>query len=90
MDCIFKITSAVKKIGIVVLLAELAVIAYMSLYDIIISIREVINQLHQKYTFLVQKSLSAPLKGFVKAFLLYITDSPHFYNARNTDKKHPF
>ena len=26
MDCIFKITSAVKKIGIVVLLAELAVI----------------------------------------------------------------
>ena len=87
MDCIFKITSAVKKIGFVVLLAELAVIAYMSLKDIIISIREVINQLHQKYTFLVQKSLSAPLKGFVKAFLLYITDSPHFYNARNTDKK---
>ena len=43
--------------------------------------------MHQKYTFLVQKSLSAPLKGFVKAFLLYITDSPHFYNARNTDKK---
>jgi hypothetical protein len=31
MDCIFKITSAVKKIGFVVLLAELAVIAYMSL-----------------------------------------------------------
>ena len=31
MDCIFKITSAVKKIAMVVLLAELAVIAYMSL-----------------------------------------------------------
>ena len=31
MDCIFKITSAVKKIGFVVLLAELAVIAFMSL-----------------------------------------------------------
>ena len=31
MDCIFKITPAVKKIGMVVLLAELAVIAYMSL-----------------------------------------------------------
>ena len=31
MDCIFKFTSAVKKIGFVVLLAELAVIAYMSL-----------------------------------------------------------
>ena len=31
MDCIFKITSAVKKVGFVVLLAELAVIAYMSL-----------------------------------------------------------
>ena len=31
MDCIFKITSAVKKVGFVILLAELAVIAYMSL-----------------------------------------------------------
>lgn len=30
MDCIFKITSAVKKVGFVILLAELAVIAYMS------------------------------------------------------------
>ena len=29
MDCIFKITNAVKKIGFVILLAELAVIAYM-------------------------------------------------------------
>ena len=31
MDCIFKITDAVKKIGFVILLAELAVIAYMNL-----------------------------------------------------------
>lgn len=31
MDCIFKITSAIKKIGFVILLAELAVIAYMSI-----------------------------------------------------------
>lgn len=31
MDCIFKITSAVKKVGFVILLAELAVIAYMNL-----------------------------------------------------------
>lgn len=31
MDCIFKITSAIKKVGFVILLAELAVIAYMSL-----------------------------------------------------------
>lgn len=30
MDCIFKITDAVKKIGFVILLAELAVIAYMN------------------------------------------------------------
>ena len=30
MDCIFKITSAVKKVGFVILLAELAFIAYMS------------------------------------------------------------
>ncbi len=30
MDCIFKITSAVKKVGFVILLAELAVIAYMN------------------------------------------------------------
>lgn len=30
MDCIFKITNAVKKIGFVILLAELAVIAYMN------------------------------------------------------------
>ena len=31
MNCIFKITSAVKKVGFVILLAELACIAYMSL-----------------------------------------------------------
>lgn len=31
MDCIFKITSAVKKVGFVILLAELAFIADMSL-----------------------------------------------------------
>ena len=31
MDCIFKITSAIKKVGFVILLAELAVIAYMSI-----------------------------------------------------------
>ncbi len=31
MDCIFKITSAIKKVGFVILLAELAAIAYMSL-----------------------------------------------------------
>ena len=31
MDCIFKITDAVKKIGFVILLAELAVITYMNL-----------------------------------------------------------
>ena len=30
MDCILKITDAVKKIGFVILLAELAVIAYMN------------------------------------------------------------
>lgn len=30
MDCIFYITDAVKKIGFVILLAELAVIAYMN------------------------------------------------------------
>lgn len=30
MDCIFKITDAVKKIGFVILPAELAVIAYMN------------------------------------------------------------
>ena len=30
MDCIFKITNEVKKIGFVILLAELAVIAYMN------------------------------------------------------------
>lgn len=30
MDCIFRITAAVKKIGFVILLAELAVIAYMN------------------------------------------------------------
>lgn len=47
--------------------------------------------MYQKYTFLVQKSLSAPLKGFVKAFLLYITDSPRFYEVRKTSKKkYPF
>ena len=31
MNCIFKITELVKKIGFVILVAELAVIAYMSL-----------------------------------------------------------
>jgi len=31
MDCIFKITAAIKKVGFVILLAELAVIAYISL-----------------------------------------------------------
>ena len=46
--------------------------------------------MHQETTFLAQKSLSAPLKGFVKAFLLYITDSPRFYEARKTNKKYPF
>lgn len=30
MDCIFKITELVKKIGFVILTAELAVIAYMN------------------------------------------------------------
>lgn len=30
MDCIFRITDAVKKVGFVILLAELAVIAYMT------------------------------------------------------------
>ncbi len=30
MDCIFRITSIVKKIGFVILLAELAVIAFMN------------------------------------------------------------
>ena len=30
MDCIFKITELVKKIGLVILIAELAVIAYMN------------------------------------------------------------
>ena len=29
MDCIYKITSAIKKVGFVILLAEIAVIAYM-------------------------------------------------------------
>lgn len=31
MDCIFRITAAVKKIGFVILIAELAVIAYMNM-----------------------------------------------------------
>lgn len=31
MDCIFRITSVMKKVGFVILLAELAVIAYMGL-----------------------------------------------------------
>lgn len=31
MDCIFRITDMVKKIGFVILLAELAVIAYMNI-----------------------------------------------------------
>ncbi len=30
MDCIFRITSAIKKVGFVILLAELAVIAYIN------------------------------------------------------------
>ena len=30
MDCIFRITEVVKKVGFAILLAELAVIAYMS------------------------------------------------------------
>ncbi len=30
MDCIYRITDLVKKVGFVVLLAELAVIAYMN------------------------------------------------------------
>ncbi len=30
MDCIFRITEMVKKVGFVVLVAELAVIAYMN------------------------------------------------------------
>lgn len=30
MDCMFKITALVKKVGFVILLAELAVIAYMN------------------------------------------------------------
>lgn len=30
MDCIFRITEVVKKVGFVILLAELAVIAYMN------------------------------------------------------------
>lgn len=30
MNCIFKITESVKKIGFVILVAELAVIAYMN------------------------------------------------------------
>ncbi len=30
MDCIFRITSIVKKLGFVILLAELAVIAFMN------------------------------------------------------------
>lgn len=30
MDCIFRITAAVKKIGFAILIAELAVIAYMN------------------------------------------------------------
>lgn len=29
MDCIFRITSVMKKVGFVILLAELAIIAYM-------------------------------------------------------------
>lgn len=31
MDCIYRITSIVKKVGFVVLLGELAVIAYMNI-----------------------------------------------------------
>lgn len=31
MDCIFRITAAVKKIGFVILIAEMAVIAYMNM-----------------------------------------------------------
>ena len=31
MDCIYRITDLVKKVGFVVLLAELAVIAYMNI-----------------------------------------------------------
>lgn len=30
MDCIFRITEVVKKVGFIILLAELAVIAYMN------------------------------------------------------------
>ncbi len=30
MDCVFRITEMVKKIGFVIILAELAVIAYMN------------------------------------------------------------
>lgn len=31
MNCIFRITAAIKKIGFVILIAELAVIAYMNM-----------------------------------------------------------
>lgn len=31
MDCIFKVTKLVKKVGSVILVAELAVIAYMNI-----------------------------------------------------------
>lgn len=31
MDCIYRITSIVKKVGFIVLLGELAVIAYMTI-----------------------------------------------------------
>lgn len=31
MDCIFKVTELVKKVGLVILVAELAVIAYMNI-----------------------------------------------------------
>ncbi len=31
MDCIYRITSIVKKVGFVILLGELAVIAYMTI-----------------------------------------------------------
>ncbi len=32
MDCIYRITSLIKKVGFVILLAELAVIAFMSIH----------------------------------------------------------
>ena len=31
MDCIFKVTEIVKKVGLAILIAELAVIAYMNI-----------------------------------------------------------